>query len=274
MFRKLFGKREPEPPPRDVAALTAAFAVPAVHLRTQDAPSRSHLGGTPEVPSAFVWPVRNGAPLGFLARIELAELHRALPIEWLPRTGALLFFYDLENQPWGFDPKDRGGWSVVHVAEGDAGSTARRAPATVLPRKGIGFHRVSTLPSGERDAIDALSLTDAEIDLYCALRDAPFGEHPQHQVGGFPAPVQGDEMELESQLVSHGIYCGDEKGHASPAGRPLRAGAADWRLLLQLDSDDDLDVMWGDLGRLYFWSQESAARRGDFTDAWLVLQCS
>jgi uncharacterized protein YwqG len=41
-----------------------------------------------------------------------------------------------------------------------------------------------------------------------------------------------------------------------------------------MDSDDDLGVMWGDLGTLYFWVQESAARKGDFSNVWLVLQCS
>ena len=53
----------------------------------------------------------------------------------------------------------------------------------------------------------------------------------------------------------------------------MEAGAKDWRLLLQMDSDDDLDVMWGDAGILYFWIQADEARRGDFSNAWMILQC-
>ncbi len=38
-------------------------------------------------------------------------------MDWLPRIGLLLFFYDMETEPWGFDPEDRGGWSVIHVPD-------------------------------------------------------------------------------------------------------------------------------------------------------------
>jgi uncharacterized protein YwqG len=58
------------------------------------------------------------------------------------------------------------------------------------------------------------------------------------------------------------------RGKAAPASAP-----ADWRLLLQLDTDDDAGMMWGDTGRLYFWVREQDARAGDFSKTWLVLQC-
>ena len=80
-------------------------------------------------------------------------------------------------------------------------------------------------------------------------------------------------MELECQLVSHGLYCGDSSGYLSRAAAGLRDGAKDWRLLLQIDSDDALGVMWGDAGILYFWIREDDARSGRFDQAWAVLQC-
>ena len=54
----------------------------------------------------------------------------------------------------------------------------------------------------------------------------------------------------------------------------MEAGARNWRLLFQMDSDEDLGVMWGDVGMLYFWVAEAAARKADFSNVWLVLQCS
>jgi uncharacterized protein YwqG len=43
-------------------------------------------------------------------------------------------------------------------------------------------------------------------------------------------------------------------------------------LLLQVDSDD-VGMMWGDGGRLYFWIREQDARRADFSNVWMILQC-
>lgn len=51
-------------------------------------------------------------------------------------------------------------------------------------------------------------------------------------------------MELECQLVSNGIYCGDPSGYAGPEAARLKPGARDWSLLLQLDTDDDRGMMW------------------------------
>jgi uncharacterized protein YwqG len=80
-------------------------------------------------------------------------------------------------------------------------------------------------------------------------------------------------MELECQLASNGVNCGSPEGYATPQAKQLEDGAQNWRLLFQMDSDDDLGVMWGDVGMLYFWIEEAAARRGDFSNVWLVLQC-
>ena len=42
---------------------------------------------------------------------------------------------------------------------------------------------------------------------------------------------------------------------------------------LQIDTDDELNVMWGDAGMIYFWVEEDKARKGDFSNTWLVRQC-
>lgn len=261
---------------RDVASLAAPYAVPAVHVVLDDVPSRSHFGGRPNLPEGTDWPTRNGVRLDFLARLSLADIQRAGPLDWLPSTGALLFFYDLERQPWGYDPADRGSWAVLLV--GDVEAPAIAADAATASRPGIPFRfahfrSIQSMPSGERAQIESLGLSDAESEQLMLVSDLAFGTKPKHQIGGFPSPVQGDNMELEAQLVSHGIYCGNESGYKDPRADGLRSGVPDWRLLLQFDSDEDLGVMWGDAGTLYFWVPGSHAREGMFQNTWVVLQC-
>ncbi len=260
---------------RDLKTITANIAVPAVHLVTVRAPSKSHLGGFASLPAGTAWPEYQGRKLEFLARISLPELHQALRIDWLPKEGALLFFYDIEEQPWGFDPKDRGSCAVLHVpdlASPIDGATIATADEE-LPHLNVAFREIRSLPSSERSAIDELGLSDEEQESYWELPEEAFDGLPRHQVSGFPAPVQGDHMELECQLASNGLYCGDSTGYSDPRAKQLESGASEWRLLLQLDSDDDLDVMWGDCGTLYFWIREQEAAVGNFKNTWLVLQC-
>ena len=46
-------------------------------------------------------------------------------------------------------------------------------------------------------------------------------------------------MQLECRLVSNGMLGGNPTGHKGPRGAGLRPGAVAWRLLLQVDTDDD-----------------------------------
>ncbi len=278
IFSRFFGSSGPKPPVRDLRELTLGLTRPAVRLAKRAGDSRSYFGGMPRLPPGSPWPTSRGVPLAFLARVDLSDLHAVQPLDWLPPDGALLFFYDCESQPWGFDPEDRGKWSVIHIADGidsPARVSAGRAilPATVLPRVGIDFQRIESHPSVERDEICALQLSDEESDLYIDIADESFQGQPQHQIGGYPREVQGDNMEMECQLVSRGIYCGTPEGYADPRATELAKGAHDWRLLLQFDSDDELQVMWGDAGKIYFWVREQDARAGSFTSTWVVLQC-
>lgn len=272
IIAKLFGRGGgPPPPTRNVAELVAPFSKPAVQLTKSSAETASYFGGAPALPRGVAWPAKGGKPLAFLACLDLASLAKAAEVPWLPSSGRLSFFYDLENQPWGFDPKDRGGWAVIFTDEQPAPSAPPAADA--LPRHGMGFREIATYPSWERPEVSALGLTDAEAETLIDLSGSAYGGLPRHQVGGFPSTVQGDGMELECQLVANGLYCGDATGYNSPEAEALRGGAGDWRLLLQFDSDDDLGVMWGDVGVLYFWIKESDARARRFENCWLVLQC-
>jgi uncharacterized protein YwqG len=78
-------------------------------------------------------------------------------------------------------------------------------------------------------------------------------------------------MQLECQLASHGINYGN--GYSESIAKDLEAGSSDWLLLLQLDTDEDLEMMWGDMGMLYFWIRESSLQSKRFDETWTILQC-
>jgi uncharacterized protein YwqG len=80
-------------------------------------------------------------------------------------------------------------------------------------------------------------------------------------------------MDLECQLVTNGIYCGEATGYHNPRRKELESGGKDWILLLQLDSDDNTEMMWGDSGMLYFWIKKEDLKKRKFENAWMISQC-
>ena len=63
-------------------------------------------------------------------------------------------------------------------------------------------------------------------------------------------------------------------GYSGPRAASPKSGTARWRLLFQVDSEDAAGMMWGDVGRLYYWIRDSDLRSSNFENCWMVLQCS
>ncbi|MGV3618439.1 MAG: YwqG family protein [Fimbriimonas sp.] len=267
------------------------YARPAVGFELVRDPATevgaSRLGGGADVPEAFDWPRHKDRPLDFLLQLDLADLAR-FPEPWfLPKEGTLSFFYDLQEQPWGFDPAETTGWHVAYFEPHVA--LRRQPPAEVeepLEPARLQFFPMLTLPHvgslyGEpmweeiadvygwrRDEEDA----NWELASKLAMAYHPSGGETQHRIGGYPWEVQ-NPMEVEAQLVTHGFYCGDGQAYADPRAQKLMEDAGEWQLMLQLDSDEELGFMWGDLGMLYFWNRLSDLAQRSFDRSWMTLQC-
>ncbi len=242
----------------------------ALKLRKVEKETKSYLGGLPALPAGVEWPTRQGKPLPFLASLDLGEIGASDMIQWLPREGRLMFFYDVEDQPWGFDPNDRDGFAVIYAKEP---GEEQEPPVDIFPKFYVDFVNVVSLPDPQRFEELGISMHEVDIETFLNGYGDWIAEEFGHQVGGYPRPIQNDSMELESQLASNGIDCGSGAGYQSEEGKKLAPGAKEWRLLLEFDTDDDLEVMWGDAGKLYFWVKEKDASKGDFSGTWTVLQC-
>lgn len=251
---------------------------PAIRLTPSSGAGLSRIGGLPSLPDGMAWPEWKGKPLSFICQLNLAEIPEACDRQGLPKSGMLYFFYDQEQSTWGFDPKDQGSWRVLYVAAPPADDMARLAPPglakdAVFKEKRVSFSPVKTYPDWQDERVSALELNDEQWDAYTDLCGKVFDDGPQHHLLGYPSPVQGNDMDLECQLVSNGLYCGDETGYQAAKVKELESGRADWMLLFQLDTDDDTNMMWGDCGMIYFWIRKQDLQEGRFDKCWMILQC-
>jgi uncharacterized protein YwqG len=290
-----------------VAEAIAGYAVPSLEFSAATSTTvpvgATKIGGRPDLPEETAWPRRSdrireramepvlGAiPLAFLAQVDLAEAARALPPDEnpLPAAGLLSFFYDAYDQPWGYDPEDRHDFRVIY-----SGPAEDLVPATLpedLPEvcrfapRAASLHRKPSLPSVKSEEIYDLGLTDEEEEGYLAFRDArrsnPSRMHFGSGLLGYPDAVQDARMEVECELLSHGIdpevYWGAMRAGGVP---PTRIAAlaervkGAWRLLLQLDTDSESGMEWWyDTGMLYFWVTERGLGEEDFDEVWVLLQ--
>lgn len=269
-----------------VADALAEAARPCVHVKTRGCDEdeievgASKMGGRPDLPAGFEWPEKDGRRLQFLVQIRCEEAGALDATGMLPRSGYLWFFYDVDEQPWGFDPKDRGGWAVRYADVGagaltraEDGGDAEQASEEVCA---LSLRAAFSLPQ-DVEGRTGIELTDEEGDAVTELPDGATEEgegsplvSAGHRLLGYPMPVQGDEMEEECETAS---------GPRVPArsGREyheeMLKRIARWRLLMQVDTDDEAGVMWGDCGMLYFWIPEESLAARRFEDVWLVLQC-
>jgi len=245
---------------------------------SQITPGTARIGGIPDLPAGAVWPVWRDGPLAFIAQLNLSELASFQAAKVLPNSGHLYFFYHAEQKTWGFDPNDRGSWHVFY-AKPDA-ALARVKPPKDLNRDGrfracvLEYREILTLPPIESADIEAFHLTeeqrDAYFDVYQSLSES--NDASPSRVLGHPNPIQGD-MQTECALVTGGLFVGDASGYKDPRRAELQAGARDWRLLLQVDSEDAAGMMWGDGGSLYYWINERDLAAQDFSRTWMILQC-
>jgi uncharacterized protein YwqG len=229
----------------------------------------SLLGGEPLAPEGFEWPSWNGEALDHLCQIDLSQAG-ATDLS-LPEDGLLTFFFAAQEQPWGSEPSDRGGWRVyLFPKEGLVQATAPEEPA---PKHRLILEPMDSYPSGERLSDDDWDLDDDQLEEVDGLVEAAFDGQPTHQLGGYPAPIQNDEMGYSCELAFHGFGGGTGKKVTADEIARFRESGDCWRLLLQLDSDEEAGFCWGDVGKLYFWIREDDLRAHNFDDVWVQLQC-
>lgn len=268
---------------RRLEAEVTTLLLPSIRLRayaTHDeviAVGATKIGGLPDLPPSIGWPTvpdlvdslnqdLPGGPLCFLAQFDLASL-APLDAEGLLPPGGMLYFF---AAPWvpalGYGAEHDIYVRVFHF-DGDL-TALRRAPVPPIPERlynegelfpeghvyipcNVEFEAQQTLPDIDTlTHIESVYLSEGEWEKYIDLykKSGVRREKFNHRLLGYAQLVQGD--------------------------MPFKAGPGVWRLLLQLDTQPDINLEWQAWGRAYFWIEKQALLARDFSDVWLITQCT
>jgi uncharacterized protein YwqG len=263
-------------------------ALRLVHAGEGD-PVIAQLGGLPTLP-VNSWPVWEGhGPLSHVLSFDCAPVAQLLPGLGLPQDGRLAFFYfnraydDVGGTVSVWDPSTHSGFRVLHLhpersVRANVTDAATPAPPGLGTFAPVALTAVRTLTwpahetpaaeevwrrhglAGPRDGVAA----DPVRALYDALWELPGGGYDTHQIGGHPCPQQGP-VEMDVEQLRRGL-AGEPFEWSDP---DVQAAASSWQLLLQVASDDDADMMWGDAGQLYYLVTDPE----DPEEALVTLQC-
>lgn len=246
----------------------------------------TRFGGKPDVPPGFQWPyfavekcgkIVSQRPLSFLAQFNCEELAQYDTEHLLPTHGLLSFFYETENQCWGYDPKDKGCARVFWFQDlsvlKEASSPEDMYEGCEFPMIKIEMAQKSSFPSIQ-DLTEIYPNIDDELDSD-GNDDEP--ENCSKLLGW--ADIIQNSMAAQCDLVSQGYYLGsgnDWRRVPNDIRKQAEETALDrWVLLFQLDTveNEDFELMFGDCGRIYFFITKEDLLACSFDKVWLVLQC-
>jgi uncharacterized protein YwqG len=274
-FRRWMAPSGRGSPPRRVVAQLVTEALrarierslrPTLLLVPATTPGFSKLGGMPELPLHLEWPPGRQGPRTFLAQIDLAAVQSRAATDWLPLEGRLYAFHDSSGLD---DPE---GVRILYSAE-PAGS-AVPAPSQAgrpHPERRVEFEVFTSAPSLDWLGLDAaeLGLDAQDFQSLEGLADAPPPDETQHRIGGYPNEIQPERMWLSCEHTAQALPDPVWGQDVPPA---IERAANEWRLLLQIDSDSQLKMNFGDGGRLYVFIRDQHARAGDFANTITLWQ--
>ena len=207
----------------------------------------SHFGGQPYFEAGETWPAtKNGKPLDFVFQV-FNEPGMQLPAS----IHLIQFYYDYEEFPW---ETIKDGWLVKIYEKGDkenAVTVAKPEELAGIPYCEMRFENVQSLPSWE--GIDLYSKEAA--DLSCMLND----DQPWEAYDSMVEKLVG-KQDYQTQLGGYPNWVQGESTPQNNMNEPMQ-------LLFQIDSEEEADLMWGDVGLVYVF-YDTATKQVEFT-----LQC-
>jgi len=248
----------------------------------------SKLGSLPDLVVGAEWPEVENGPLPFVAQFGLTDVARFDEQHILPSSGLLSFFY---GNYWDEARNTvQMNWKVVYADNDPLQLTRRERPQLLFDSPIynpciVDFTGEQTLPDVRSTMMRSLRLTEEEraayVTLYVGLEGptCEINERPNHRLLGYPFDLKGDVL-IQSYLASVGRDESDLTQANREASRgslsrlnQLEHAAADWRLLLQVDSNDEAGMDWeAGSGLIYYCITQKDLRNKNFNNVQVVAQ--
>jgi len=233
--------------------------VQLIALRGKYAGCRSHLYGVVALPSDVLWPLHEGSPMLLLCNLDMAELATVNSRLGLPKSGSLLIFTAFDSDGNVMDDDFSPLKIIVMYIPVAVSSTASSNEIPAYEPIWLGLK----ISDNDLPYVDALAVTESEIEddqieLYRQYLEGKMATppRPDFHVGGYPAAVQGNDLELQAQGF---LETGEPYAYSEDVSASLQ-----WSLLMQFDSDSN--IMWDtDMGRLYLMIHKNDLKRLDFS---------
>jgi uncharacterized protein YwqG len=245
----------------------------------------SKVGGTPDLPHGSDWPTWQGQPMAFIAQIRLEDIATYDEEGALPHSGLLSFCCALDDEfaanglLAGDD--DSTSWKVSHF-DGRALDTLTRRdapaaldPSTRFPSCAVTYTIRPTLPDLDSREIQSLGLSNQEHHAYIEIESgADVGYLPVMDLHllGYPFNLDGSTF-VPCYMAEHGInYPSSRQARRLDWTAIQHQAEAEWRLLLQVYSNEEAGMDFGGGGVLHFCIPNDALAARDFTRVRANLQ--
>ena len=212
----------------------------------------SNMGGSPDLPAELAHPPYKGHPLHFVAQFNLAEIPSVGIKNDLPEKGMLYFFYFADEKQEGFNevygnPNVKEGWRVLYYEGAIEELQKTHQMKEQYSQCRITFEKVQKLP-------ELFIENEDDSDRFLQLLEELIPDHyDNHQILGTPFSVQTEVFEEVQEFMN--------------------VHHREMTLLFQVDSDEQhLNMMWGDMGMLYFCIANEDLKQRRFENVCCILQ--
>lgn len=248
---------------------------------------QTKFGGIPDLPRSINWPINSDIkPYSFICQIRLSEIKNYDEKAELPNRGMIYVFFNLDSMDDGkiiyYESTDD---LTIPLVPEELKEKRRswiqkllrlQGKKFVLDEFGVEIFREYHLPSWNSLKLERLLKSiDGDIKQTAIFRKEV------HEESLF---LDGDEIELTTNHHLLGNYNGIQHGYHELElleGRTRQKNlsikkideALKWKLLFQLDSDNNLGLNWGDWGKIYFFIEEQDLIERKFDKVKIIGEC-